>query len=324
MKRRTSSRSSRPARPSSRRQRSGDAQRSLGPLLRLALPVLATALTLGSLLVNTMSGGSTTAWVMTGVSVLVCASAWWTHFAASSIEKAERRAAEQPPPPEDGPGYDDYDERGGYEDDRGYEDRDGYGDGPGYRDRGEEDGPGDGRGYVDGGAATAVHDAGAATAAFPSAPGPEGGDAPAWAARDNAPDATAVWNPAPTGEAAAPRHDTGDTGGFPTIPPPPYGTTPAPGYHQEGPGGHDDPLAPPPAPGGAAPGYRLPPDPALGGPPGGGHPAPGDGPADRYGTGASYYPGYRGDLFSSDAEHDTTGRARREDRPWPEPPSDHR
>src|SRR5690606_9420628 len=129
----------RPARPSSRRQRSGDAQRSLGPLLRLALPVLATALTLGSLLVNTMSGGSTTAWVMTGVSVLVCASAWWTHFAASAIEKAERRAAEQPPPPEDGPGYDDYDERGGYEDDRGYEDRDGYGDGPGYRDRGEED-----------------------------------------------------------------------------------------------------------------------------------------------------------------------------------------
>ena len=52
MKRRSSSRPARSARPSSQRQRSGPGRRSLGPLLPLALPVLATALTLASLLIN--------------------------------------------------------------------------------------------------------------------------------------------------------------------------------------------------------------------------------------------------------------------------------
>ncbi len=76
MKRRSSSRPARSARTSSQRQRSGPGRRSLGPLLRLALPVLATALTLGSLLINVMAGGFTTtqgvtAWALTGVSALV-------------------------------------------------------------------------------------------------------------------------------------------------------------------------------------------------------------------------------------------------------------
>ncbi|TDQ49966.1 hypothetical protein [Actinorugispora endophytica] len=71
-------------------------KRSLGPLLRLALPVVATALTLGSLLVNTMTGGTTASWVLTGVSAVVCAGAWWLHHlhhaASRSRRKGHRRA----------------------------------------------------------------------------------------------------------------------------------------------------------------------------------------------------------------------------------------
>ena len=131
MKRRSSSRPARSARPSSQRQRSGTGRRSLGPLLRLALPVLATALTLGSLLINVMAGGFTTtqgvtAWALTGVSALVCAFAWWTYVAASAAEKKKRAA--EPPYPGVGEGFD-------------AESAYGYGDGYDDADRAAPEGP---------------------------------------------------------------------------------------------------------------------------------------------------------------------------------------
>lgn len=65
--------------------------RALVPLLRLALPVAATGLTLGSLLLNTMSGGSVLAWTLTGVSAVACAGAWLTYVAASRAASGGRR-----------------------------------------------------------------------------------------------------------------------------------------------------------------------------------------------------------------------------------------
>lgn len=66
-------------------------KRSLGPLLRLALPVVATALTLGALLVNTMSGGSAASWSLTGVSAVMCAGAWGLYRAASRPRRRSSR-----------------------------------------------------------------------------------------------------------------------------------------------------------------------------------------------------------------------------------------
>ncbi len=192
MKRRSSSRPARSARPSSQRQRSGTGRRSLGPLLRLALPVLATALTLGSLLINVMAGGFTTtqgvtAWALTGVSALVCAFAWWTYVAASAAEKKKRAA--EPPYPGVGEGFD-AESAYGYGD--GYDDADRAApEGPAHADEAAYDAPADGAYDGPGGS-------GETTAVWN--PPPSGGAA----------ESTAVFSPGDTGGPAL-----GDTGGFP-------------------------------------------------------------------------------------------------------------